>query len=56
MKSFIESQFAYYPLIWMFHGRKVNNFHELSLWIFYKDNISFHHAIFSVLKVKLEKY
>ena len=25
MKSFIESQFGYCPLIWMFHGRGVNN-------------------------------
>ena len=25
MKSFIESQFTYYPLMWMFHGRRVNN-------------------------------
>ena len=25
MKSFIESQFGYYPLIWMFHSRRLNN-------------------------------
>ena len=25
MKSFIESQFGYCPLIWLFHGRWVNN-------------------------------
>ena len=25
MKSFIESQFAYCPLVWMFHNREWNN-------------------------------
>ena len=44
-KSFIESQFGYCPLIWMFHGRRVNNkinhLHELSLRMVYKDNSSF---------------
>ena len=25
MKAFIESQFGYYLLIWMFHSRGVNN-------------------------------
>lgn len=24
MKTLPESQFGYYPLIWMFHGKKVN--------------------------------
>ena len=32
MKSFIEAQFGYYPLVWMFHGRvlnrKINHLHE----------------------------
>ena len=40
--SFIESQFGYCSLIWMFHGRGVNNntnhLHERSLRIVYKDN------------------
>ena len=44
MKAFIESQFGYYPLIWMFHSRgvnkKINHLHERSLRIVYKDNIS----------------
>ena len=44
MKAFIESQFGYCPLIWMFHSRGANNkithLHERSLRIFYKDNIS----------------
>ena len=25
MKAFICSQFGYYPLVWMFHSRKINN-------------------------------
>ena len=44
MKAFTESQFSYCPLIWMFHSRGVNNkinqLHERSLQIVYKDNIS----------------
>ena len=44
MKAFIESQFGYCLLIWMFHSRgvnnKVNHLHERSLRIVYKDNIS----------------
>ena len=43
-KAFIESQFSYCPLIWMFHSRGVNNkinyLYERSLRIVYKDNIS----------------
>ena len=42
MKSFIESQFAYCPLVWMFHNRewnnKINRLHERTLRILYKDN------------------
>ena len=41
MKSFIESQFDYCSLIWMFCGReankKINHIHERSLRIVYKD-------------------
>ena len=44
LKSFIESQFGYCPLIWMFHGtwvnNKINHLHERSLRIVYKDNNS----------------
>ena len=44
MKSFIESQFGYSPLIWMFQGRglsnKIKHLHERSLRIVYKDNNS----------------
>ena len=41
MKTFIESQFGYCPLVWMFHGRivnkKINHLHERALRIVYKD-------------------
>ena len=41
-KSFLKSRFGYCPLIWIFHGRGVNNeinhLHERSLRIVYKDN------------------
>ena len=41
MKSFIESQFGYCPLVWMFHSRSLNNrinhIHERALRIVYKD-------------------
>ena len=44
MKSFIESQFGYCPLIWMFHNRTLNNrinrIHERALRLVYKDNTS----------------
>ena len=41
MKTFIESQFNYPPLIWMFHSRTINNkmnrLHERTLRIVYSD-------------------
>ena len=44
MKAFIESQFGYCPLIWMFHSRtlnnRINNLHERALRIVYKDHYS----------------
>ena len=44
LKTFIESQFGYCPLIWIFDSRRVNNkinhLHERSLRIVYKDNYS----------------
>ena len=40
-KAFIESQFKYYPLVWMFHGRqindKINKLNERALRIDYND-------------------
>ena len=42
MKSFIESQFSYCPLVWMFHSRSLNNrinrLHERGLRLVYKDS------------------
>ena len=44
MKSFIESQFSYCPLLWMFCTRKMNqriNFiHERALGLVYEDYTS----------------
>ena len=41
LKAFIESQFSYCPLIWMFHSRALNNrinkLHERALILVYKD-------------------
>ena len=43
-KAFVESQFRYCPLIWMFHSRrlndKINRIHERALRIIYKDKSS----------------
>ena len=40
MKAFINSQFGYCPLVWMFHSREINNrinsIHERALRIVYK--------------------
>ena len=47
MKTFIQSQFNYCPLTWMFHNRtlnnKINKLHERALRIVYKDNNSTFH-------------
>ena len=44
MKAFITSQFGYWPLVWTFHSRSLNNrinkIHEKSLRLVYKDNKS----------------
>ena len=44
MNAFIESQFSYCPLIWMFRSRtlnsRINNLHERALRLVYKDQIS----------------
>ncbi len=41
VRAFIESEFAYCPLIWMFHNRtlnnKINKLHERALRLIYKD-------------------
>ena len=46
VKAFIESQFGYCPLVWMFHSwalnNKINRLHERTLRLVYKDvNLSF---------------
>ena len=44
LKSFVESQFAYCPLAWMFHNRKINlkinRLHERALRLLYCDDKS----------------
>ena len=44
MKAFIESQFGFCPLVWMFHSRrfnnKINRIHERALRITYNDKLS----------------
>ena len=44
MRSFIEAQFGYCQLIWMFHtrelNRKINHIHECGSRIIYSDNSS----------------
>ena len=44
MKTFIESQFSYCPLVWMFHGRTINmiinRLQERALRIVYQDYVS----------------
>ena len=44
IKAFIESQFGYCPLVWMFHSRslnnKINRIHERALRITYNDKSS----------------
>ena len=43
LKAFVESQFGYCPLTWMFHGRransKINHIHGRALRIVYKNNV-----------------
>ena len=50
MKAFIESQFGYCPLVWMFHSRSLNNntnrIHERSLRITYNDKSSSFQSLF----------
>ena len=44
MKTFIENEFNYCPLVWMFHNRtlnnKINKLHERALRITYRDDTS----------------
>ena len=51
IKVFVTSQFAYCPLIWMFHNRridhKINKLHEKALKIVYKDHFSLFEELLS---------
>ena len=51
IKAFVTSQFAYCPLIWMFHNRridhKINKLHEKALKIVYKDHFSLFEELLS---------
>ena len=46
IKAYFESQFKYCPLVWMFHGRQVNNkinrLHERALRMISEDSFSVH--------------
>ena len=58
IKSFTESQFGYCPLIWMFHGRglnnKINRTHERALESHIM--INHHHTKNYSLKIDLQQY
>ena len=47
---FIDSQFSYCPLVWIFHSRKnnikINNIHERCLWLIYGDKRSSYEELF----------
>jgi ribonuclease P/MRP protein subunit RPP40 len=49
IKAFVESQFSYCPLAWMFHNRrmnkKINRLHERALRLLYSDDISTFHVL-----------
>ena len=68
MKSFIESQFGYCPLAWMFCGRKSKNrityLHERALRIVYTDSqssfentrsVSIHHGNICSFAIEIYK-
>ena len=45
MKAFFRAQFSYYPLVWMWHSRsmdnKINRLRDKCLSIIYNDKMSF---------------
>ena len=53
-KAFLESQFKYCPIVWMFHIRRTNNkinrIHERSPRIVYDDGVSTFHQLLAVGK------
>ena len=54
LKAFVESQFGYCPLTWMFHGRransKINHIHERALQIVHKNNVLSFEGLFELDK------
>ena len=44
METFVTSQFSYFPLIWIFHNRRLNNkinsIHETALKVTCRENMS----------------
>ena len=53
-KAFVESQFKYYPIVWIFHSRcinnKINRLHERALRIVYYDGVSTFHQLLAMGK------
>ena len=68
MKAFLEYQFNYCPLIWMFHSRKMNNktnhIHERGLRLVCSDHVSsfdellkkYHHRNLQSLAIEIYKF
>ena len=53
-KAFVEPQFKYCPIVWMFHSRRTNNkinrLHERALRIVYDDDVSTFHQLLAMDK------
>ena len=51
-KAFVESQFKYCPIVWVFHCRRTNNkinkLHERALKIIYNDDVSTFHQLLAM--------
>ena len=52
--AFVESQFKYCPIVWMFHSRrtnsKINRLHERALGIVYDDDVPTFHQLLTMDK------
>ena len=57
MKAFIDSQFSYCPLVWIFHGNNntMNKIHESALRMVYNDDSSSHDNTFTIHQRSLQK-